>query len=322
MNATEILAKQDITKLLEYYGFENITQEGDKIRSCCKIHGGNNPSAFVVDVNTNLYFCHTGCGKGGHIFTLVMVMEDCSFRESVTFLSKFYDVDIQGLEIKEREEKYIKDIKNFIRVVRKKRREINEYNPKYTRKDVKRFRNFKEETIEYFGMFYVEEIEIKTNGKTCHIKSKLFFPIVWEGKRIGALLRRTNEKEKLKWSNQPISLPTGDLLYNYDNAKGKYDIVVVEGITDVWAFHEIGVTAVSTFGANLTKEQFYLLIKTGANITLCYDGDKAGRKATEKAKEMLKNKADVYYIQMNEGEDPESISREELMLRYEHRTKV
>lgn len=322
MNATEILAKQDITKLLEYYGFENITQEGDKIRSCCKIHGGNNPSAFVVDVNTNLYFCHTGCNKGGDIFTLVMVMEDISFIESVKFLSDFYSIDIKGMKIAEKEDRNYKEIQNFIRVIRKKRRNTEEYNPVYVKKEVEKFRNFKEETINYFGMFYVENIEIKVSDKTFHLRNKLFFPVLWEGKRIGALLRRVNDKDKIKWSNQPANLPTGDLLYNYDNAKGVYEVTVCEGITDVWAYHEIGVVAVSTFGAHLTKEQMYLLIKTGAIINLSYDGDKAGRKATNDAIEMLKGKADVYLIEMNDGEDPESITREELLLKYESRERV
>lgn len=139
---------------------------------------------------------------------------------------------------------------------------------------------------------------------------------------IGALLRRVNNKDKIKWSNQPEHIKTGEIVYNYDNAKGNYDIVVVEGLTDVWAFHEIGVMAVATFGAHLSKEQSYLLIKTGARITLCYDADTAGKTATEKAIKMLSKKTDLFVIELDEGTDPESITRGELKIKYENRRRI
>ena len=84
----------------------------------------------------------------------------------------------------------------------------------------------------------------------------------------------------------------------------------------------MGLTAVATFGAHLTKEQAYLLIKTGATIILCYDGDDAGEVATKKAIEMLSNKADLFKITLNQGDDPECTSREELYERYTNRKRV
>ena len=131
MDAVELLAKQDISKLMEYDGFEEMRYDGNKIRACCKIHGGNNPSAFVVDTETNYYFCHTGCGKGGDIFTLVMVMEDIGFIDAVKFISNFYNVDIANMQIKEREKKQLREIQDFIRIVKKKRRKnLEEYLPR------------------------------------------------------------------------------------------------------------------------------------------------------------------------------------------------
>ena len=323
MDAVELLAKQDISKLMEYYGFEEMRYDGNKIRACCKIHGGNNPSAFVVDTETNYYFCHTGCGKGGDIFTLVMVMEDIGFIDAVKFVSNFYNVDITNMQIKEREKKQLREIQDFIRIVKKKRRKnLEEYLPRVVKKEVASFRKFKEETINYFGMFYASEIDIVKNGEVKTLVNKLYFPIKWDGKIIGALLRRTNEKERIKWNNQPEGIQTGDLLYNYDNALGKEEVIVVEGLLDVWAFHELGLTAVATFGAHLTKEQAYLLIKTGATIILCYDGDEAGELATKKAIEMLSNKADLFKITLNQGDDPECTSREELYERYANRKRV
>jgi DNA primase len=88
----------------------------------------------------------------------------------------------------------------------------------------------------------------------------------------------------------------------------------------VWAYHEIGVTAVCTYGAHLADEQYKLLLKTGADIILSYDNDDAGNKARDKAIEMLKNKTNLFLVTLPKGKDPENITRQELRECYEART--
>ena len=64
MDAVTLLIKHlDAEKLLEHYDFDRIKSDGDMIRSSCKIHGGNNPTAFVINKETCLWYCHTSdCG--------------------------------------------------------------------------------------------------------------------------------------------------------------------------------------------------------------------------------------------------------------------
>ena len=80
MDATTLIQQHlDVEALLEHYGFNNIHNNGDIIRACCKLHGGDNPTAFVINKNTGLWYCHTGECGGGDVFTLVQKFEGINF---------------------------------------------------------------------------------------------------------------------------------------------------------------------------------------------------------------------------------------------------
>ena len=60
----KIMKDIDIVKLLDHYGFDTSNNNGGYIRCACKIHGGDNPTSFVINTDNTLWFCHTGdCGK-------------------------------------------------------------------------------------------------------------------------------------------------------------------------------------------------------------------------------------------------------------------
>jgi len=320
----KILQQADIMKLLEHYKFDITQQNGDLIRSKCMIHGGDNPTAFVINTETSLWFCHTGSCGGGDMFSLVEKMEGITFIEAVKWLSDFFQVDIEGLEVKERKSDLRKELNMFIKAMKSRKKEpITSYKISADVKLVTKFRAFTQDTLHHFALGFVDSIELdKRDGTKYTLFNRLLFPIVFNNEIVGIALRRTKSSDMPKWSNQPVNIDTSQILYNYDDAKFSDVIVVTEGITDVWAYHEIGLKAVSTFGAHLTEEQYKLLLKTGADIVLSYDGDDAGREAIKKAHKMLKNKANIYIVDLPDGADPESITREELMQKYDSRRKA
>ena len=116
-----------------------------------------------------------------------------------------------------------------------------------------------------------------------------------------------------KWSNQPEGIETGNILYNYDEAKNYNTIIIVEGIFDVWRYYEAGFpNTVATFGAKMSDEQEKLLLKTGADLILSYDRDEAGIKATNKAIEKLRYKANLKIMTIPNDQDPCSLSHQEI----------
>lgn len=324
MDAVTIITEHlDVDRLLQHYDFDKINPDGDIVRACCKIHGGNNPTAFVINRETGLWYCHTGSCGGGDVFTLVQKMESCDFPSAVRWLANFFDIDINNLRITERKYQYVEELKSFIKTVKSKRKKVfQQFTIEEEIKEVTKYRDFKPETLEHFHLGYVESVKLKKrDGAYYTLLHRLVFPISFNNIQVGISFRRTNSNDFPKWSHQPAHIETKELLYNYDEAKSSQIIAICEGISDVWAFYEIGVSAVCTFGAHITQEQYKLLLKTGADLVLAYDGDEAGKLVTERALKMFKYKANLYTIHLNDSEDPQSIGREELLKRYESRTR-
>lgn len=320
-----IVDKTDVEQLLTEFEFNHIKQDGNMIRSCCKLHDGNNPTAFVINPETGLWYCHTGNCGGGDLFTMVQQLKGLDFVNAVKWLAAYSHVDIDGETILERKENYVKEMINFIKLMRQRKEKVH-FPPFYLSEPiaaVKSFRDFKPETLHYFQLGYVGSITLKRNdGTPFTLQRRLVFPIVQDGVQVGVSLRRVKSGDNPKWMHQPHRISTGSLLYNYDTAREAKHIVVVEGITDVWAFHEIGVDAVATFGAHITNTQYKLLLQTGADITLAFDGDNAGWQATKRAVKQLQNKTTLSYIVFPPDKDSNNLSREELKKLYDGRKRT
>lgn len=326
MDALTLLNEHiDVDLILRYYDFDKVSGDNHFARACCKIHGGNNASAFVINKENGLWYCHTGGCGGGDVYTLVELLEGVNFPQAVQKVAEILHIDLGTLQIRERQAHSVEELKKWIATIRSlnKKNSIAEYIVPEEQRDVKAYRGFKKETLDYFGLKYVEKIDLKKkDGKPYTLHNRLLFPIMYKGKQVAVSLRRIKNTDVPKWSHQPSSFETSKLLYNYDNVQGCDTIVICEGFLDVWAYHEIGVSAVATFGAHLTDEQYKLLLKTGANIVLSYDGDDAGREATRKSREMLLFKANIYVVNFEEGQDPASIPREELKRKLLNKRRV
>lgn len=323
MDAQTLLKEHiNVRQLLEHYQFERITGQG-YLRSCCKLHGGDAPTSFVINEDTGLWYCHTSCG-GGDIYTMVQRMEEVTFEQSVKWVADFFGIDIENLEIKERKDSYLREMKAWIRTMTsRKKQEIPEYFIDVPVREVKKFRTFHEDTLSHFGVGFIESINLeKSSGEMYELRNRLSLPITLNNKQVGVSLRKTKASDYPKWSHQPRAIKTSDILYNYDATRGLPSITIVEGPLDVWAYHEIGIVAVATFGAHVTDEQYKMLMRTGADLVFSFDGDDAGRDATKKARDLFRYKANLECVIFDEGQDPESIEREQLKLNYEKRVKI
>lgn len=324
MDATTLINQHlNVATIMDYYRFELTMSDKTFARGSCRIHGGDNPTAFVINMENGLWFCHTGGCGGGDVYTLVELIEGVDFKQAVQKVAFILGLDIDNLEIQQRKADYLKDIRDFIKFMKKRKKEpLKEIKLPVGRK-VSKFRSFKRETIEKFGMFFLPEYKtVSKSDKEYTLHNRLVFPIKFKDKIVGMSMRRTKSNDYPKWSHQPPSIYTGNLIYNYDALIGQEGITIVEGIPDVWAFDEIGVPCGATYGAHITEEQYRLIIKTGAELTLCFDNDDAGVKATKKAIEMFRNKTRLYQIKLPRGNDPDDISREELEKLYANRIRI
>ena len=325
MDALELIEQNmDATKIIDHYNFEGVKQGGRFTRCACKIHGSDNDTSFVINNESGLWTCHTNCGSGS-IYMLVQQLDECTFKEAVYKVAEILEINLDGITLDVNSIAYLKEAKRHVLTMRKNKKvEFESYVLPVETRGVKKYRQFEQDTLRHFGLRFISEIELESDkGGTYKLQNRIALPVAFKGNVVGYGLRKTREADFPKWSNQPKGLATRDILYNYDSLHEPDNVVLCEGFFDVWAFYEIGVkNAVSTFGAHLTDEQYKLLMKTGCtSVTIAFDGDRAGREATEKVIEKLRGKVDVYVIKFKEGQDSESIERSVLKEYYSKRIR-
>jgi DNA primase len=126
-----------------------------------------------------------------------------------------------------------------------------------------------------------------------------------------------NDKKIAKYFNSPESsiYNKSEILYGLFYAKGEIikldECLLCEGYTDVISMHQAGMcNAVSSSGTSLTKEQIRLISRYTKNITILYDGDTAGIKASFRGIDLiLEEGLNVKVLLFPDGEDPDSFSR-------------
>ena len=326
MDAVSVIKNNmDVERILNHYNVQ-YKYFGDYIRCACPIHGGDNPTAFVVS-DKFLWACHTSDCGSGDVFHFVEAMEDIEFPQAVKKVAEILGIDIDNLVIAERKNEYLKEMEKFMRYIKSKKREKKEYTeyiPRAELQSVRKFRDFQEETLRHFNLMYTKAITVeKKSGGDFTLYERLVIPIYINDVRIGCSLRKIRANDNPKWFHVPHTMETGEILYNFDSCKDNTEVIVCEGMFDVWRWHEAGYTnVVCTFGAHLTDTQYRLLLRSGKDIIWSYDGDEAGLTATKKAVAMFKWKANQWIINMPDGLDPGSCTINELQELYTKREKV
>lgn len=314
-------------KIMDHYGFRNITDTEESLRASCAIHNGDNPSAFIWNKSNNLWFCYTGNCHGGDVFTLIQKMEKVTFIESVNIAASILELDISEMKIKKQRDIVLKNTLEWLETMKrfqKKNTKMKEDSLPFTKYTVKneKFSRFNEEILNFyqakFCNLYPTEEKLLYN--------KLVIPIIFKGITVGVALRDTTGIYQPKWYYQPDSIEIRKILYNYDLAVNTIktnnltSIILVEGVFDVWAYHQIGIdNVVAVFGSSLKKEQANLLLKLGIDLILSFDNDNAGNKAAEAIQGAYSNKVGISIITLPEGKDPSDCSEEELLQCYMRR---
>ncbi|MEM9811026.1 MAG: DNA primase, partial [Pseudomonadota bacterium] len=149
-------------------------------------------------------------------------------------------------------------------------------------------------------------------------RHRLMFPIADPRGRVIAFGGRALSKEvQAKYLNSPETevFHKGRILYNFGRArellKGEAPLLVCEGYMDALALDAAGFPAVAPLGTALTEDQLRLLWRVKPRPTLCFDGDRAGRAAAERALDRalpaLSAKQSLRFAFLPEGQDPDDL---------------
>ncbi|MEM1381665.1 MAG: DNA primase [Pseudomonadota bacterium] len=180
----------------------------------------------------------------------------------------------------------------------------------------------------FLGRGVTEDMLIRTgllikrdDGSTYdRFRGRVMFPIRDARGRVIAFGGRALSKDaQAKYLNSPETevFHKGNVLYNFGRArgkvKGKVPLLVCEGYMDALALDAAGFAAVAPLGTALTENQLRLLWRVTETPTLCFDGDRAGRGAAERAIDRampaLSPRQSLRFVFLPEGQDPDDVLR-------------
>jgi len=325
--------------------FVALKKRGQNWVGLCPFHDDRNPSMYVSP-RLGIYKCFV-CNAGGNAVNFLMEYEKISYPEALRYLAKKYNIQIQEereLSDEEMLEKTEKDSLFALNAFAENYFVEQMHNTETGQAIALSYfkeRGYNNATIQHFRLGYnpdewdaFTQEAIKNGYKIDHLlkvgltkkteNNKLFdfyrgrviFPIHnTMGKIVGFGGRTLKKDDKIaKYFNSPESeiYHKSNILYGFYFAKkairAKDNVYLVEGYTDVISLYQAGIqNVVASSGTALTEGQIKIILSQTQNITILYDGDKAGIKAALRGVDMLlPTGLNVQVVLLPDGEDPDS----------------
>lgn len=337
----------DAARIDEVVGdFVQLRKRGSNLLGLCPFHNEKTPS-FTVSPAKGIFKCF-GCGKAGNSVIFIQEHEKYSYPEALRYLANKYNIEIEEQEASPEEKQADTERENLFNVHAFAQKFFTDH--MYTTEEGKAIghsyfieRGYRDDIIKKFQLGFspttwdafskhalqhgYKEKLIVDSGLTISKEGKFYdrfrervmFPIHnLTGKVIGFGGRiLTADKTKAKYVNSPETeiYNKSKSLYGIFFAKNsivaKDNCLLVEGYTDVISLYQAGIeNVVSSSGTSLTTDQIKLISKFTKNITILYDGDPAGIKASFRGIDMiLEQGMNVKIVLFPDGEDPDSYAR-------------
>ena len=325
--------------------FITLKKSGSNYKALSPFSSEKTPS-FFVSPSKQIFKCFS-TGKGGDAIEFLMLIDGLTYIESLKYLAKKYGVEIiEDSNISYSNSK--QSLKESLYIIINKcvsyykeclnSKEGNKIAYSYLKE-----RDFEDNIIKLFDLGYSFDkwddvynflnnsgfekkhmidsgLVIEKNNKIYdRFRNRIIFPIHNISGRVIAFGARilSDLPNQPKYINSPESFlyKKSNVLYGIYQSKNsirKNDkCYIVEGYTDVISLHQKGVTnVVSSSGTSLTHNQIKLIKRYTNNITILFDGDKAGLRASIRGVDMiLQSDANVRVVTFPEGEDPDSYSK-------------
>ena len=318
----ELVERCDIVDVVSQY--VQLTKKGGNLFGLCPFHNEKTPS-FSVSPDKQIYHCF-GCGKGGGVVSFIMSIENLSFPDAVRFLAEKNGMTVPE---ESADQEIPRQRKRMLELNREAARwfyaclngpggaKAAAYLDKrgITRKTANRFglgaapegwdnllkamreKGFSQDELLAAGLVTAGQRRKENGTRSVYDKfrDRLIFPVIdIRGEVLGFSGRALNDDQEPKYLNSPETLVFSKrrTLFGMNLAKNtkRGSILLVEGNIDVVTLHQAGFdNAVASMGTALTTEQTRLISRYAKEIIICYDNDPAGKKATERALDLLKN---------------------------------
>jgi DNA primase len=328
--------------------FVTLRKRGVNMLGLCPFHNEKTPS-FTVSPAKGIFKCF-GCGKGGNSVNFIMEHENLSYPEALKWLAKKYGITVVEEEETE-EQKQLKDERESLMIVTGFAQKFftrylwEENEGRTIGLSYFRERSFRDDILKKFEVgfapdgktpftdaaqkqgYRVEYLEKtgltikRDNWLRDRFAGRVIFPIHNLAGRViafgGRILKE--DKKTAKYVNSPESeiYHKSRVLYGIYQAKREITQLdkcyLVEGYTDVLSMHQAGIkNVVASSGTALTSDQIRMVRRFSQNITIIYDGDAAGIKASLRGIDLvLEEGMNVKVLLLPDGEDPDSFAKKQ-----------
>lgn len=324
--------------------FVELKRSGQSYKALSPFTNEKTPS-FFVSPSKDIFKCFS-TGKGGDAISFIMELEGLSYTETLRYLAQKYGIEIQETEDSDevkaqrsqRESLFIilNYAKEYFKHTLLESEEGRSIGMSYFKE-----RGFHKKTIEDFDLGYSTSewdgllkdalknqyskdllekaglIIAKENKAYDRFRDRVIFPIHNLTGRVIAFGARTLKSDKKipKYLNSPETdvYHKSKVLYGLFQARNevrnKDQCILVEGYTDVLSMHQAGITnTVASSGTSLTDEQIKMISRYTKNITVLFDGDEAGIKASLRGIDLiLEGGLNVKALVLPDGQDPDSM---------------
>lgn len=327
--------------------FVQLKRAGSNLKGLSPFTDEKTPS-FVVSPAKQIFKCFS-TGKGGNAASFLMEKEHYSYPEALRWLAKRYNIEVPEERQATAEELAALNERESFLIINEFAKNtfsemlLNSQEGKAIGLSYFEERGFTKATIDKFQLGYClntgaafSDLALEKGYNKTYLeavgltktkeartfdffKGRVMFPIHSVSGRVLGFGGRTllSDKKVAKYFNSPESIiyNKSEILYGLYFAKGdivKYDeCLLCEGYTDVISMHQAGIqNVVASSGTSLTKEQVKLVSRYTKNLTILYDGDSAGIKASFRGIDLiLEEGLNVKVVLFPDGQDPDSFSK-------------
>ncbi len=339
----EIKESCNIVQLISEY--VSLKKTGVNHRGLCPFHSENEPS-FTVSESKQIFHCF-GCGTGGNVFTFLMKFEHLTFPEAARRLAQRCGIQLPQKEYSPTQKKIMGEKGTLFKV---NDLAVEYYSSLLQTKEGEKARSYlnkrgiSEETIiehklgcalpHWDGLLnflkkkkvplaLAQKVGLIKPGKKSEFydcfRNRIIFPIINYNNKVIGFGSRAIEEDVAKYINSADSIiyKKSNSLYGLNIAlpfiRKEDFVILVEGNFDLLSLHQYGIkNVVASLGTALTDGQIKLLKRFTRNVTVAFDTDKPGIKATIKSLPLfLENEISSRILLLSPGVDPDSFVQRE-----------
>jgi len=339
----EIRARSDIVEVISDRIL--LKKSGANYKGLCPFHSEKTPS-FIVSPAKQIFHCF-GCNEGGNVYQFVMKIENISFPDSVLLLARKYGINITDQKIKgvnSSQKNTLYDVNAM--AAEFFQRQLSDLPQGKTAREYLRKRGITDNIIESFKIGYASTswdgvhqflkkkgistdiqnsaglIKERENGGgyVDRFRERIIFTISDSEGRVvgfgGRVLNDTDSRPKYLNSPETLVYKKGNILYGLnitkDSIRKSKEAFLVEGYFDLITVYQHGIkNIIATSGTALTEDHARILRRYTDTVTLVFDGDEAGRNASDRGGIVLLNGGvKVKVISLPYGNDPDNFIRE------------